>query len=192
MKEYSHDELSVKAGAWLHSKTTFSGVRSDFEISLSQGYVADYVALAWLQCRFMERYQMGGSQWAVNEDNVMVPARHVLPSSFVFVFESKATRSDFLSTFNGTDHHENRKEAIGSLHWCVANKGVCDPVELPDFWGLLLPSGRGLTEIRNPTYNAIEQAFVNKVANTLLWKKPYCRFDAVLRGMAEAKEEPHD
>jgi len=88
---------------------------------------------------------------------------------FSCIFEAKASRGDFLSTFNDSKKHKNRKEPIANLHWCVAKKGVCEACELPDFWGLLLVSGVGLSEKRKPKICLKEKEHYDKFAHQLIW-----------------------
>ncbi len=88
---------------------------------------------------------------------------------FACIFEAKATRSDFLSTFGSSDKHSNRQEPVGSLHWCVVARGVGTAEELPDFWGLLEERGSGLTEKRRPTIIIRSEPEMDEIAHALLW-----------------------
>ena len=193
IKTYSHDELTVKAGKWLHSKVTMSGIRSEFEVAIAKGYIADYVALTWLQGRFMELYGAIGGGWIKEEIepgcDILRPAQYPAAPSLVLVFEAKASRSDFLSTFNNSKTHANRKEPVGSFHWVIANHRICEPNELPDFWGLLMPSGRGLHEVRRPTFHDISKAVMNEIAYRILWKSGYGRHDRILYALTQSRKE---
>jgi hypothetical protein len=90
---------------------------------------------------------------------------------FTMIFEAKATRSDFKSTFGNNDKHRNRLSPVAHLHFVVVNKGVCMPQELPDFWGMLERSGRGVTLIKYPKYNERTTEEIDQFAHALLWVK---------------------
>lgn len=194
MKIYSHDELSAKAATWIHARTTKSGMRSGFEVSLAPGYVADVAALGWWKTPHCEEWGVYGKLRARKETiegysyTVMEHERVPEVRSLLFVVESKASRSDFLSTFNESEKHGNRKEPIGSLHWVAANREVCEPSELPDFWGLLEPRGSGMREIKRPSYHETTNEIVNQCAYILLWKKGAGRIDKLLNEMAKERQ----
>ena len=176
-KQYAHDDLSAKGLAWIHSRATASDLRSGFEVALAEGYVADAAALGWWQARHCEEHGVYGPTIRVQDEKGSRPEHDRYPKvpSLLFVIEAKASRSDFLSTFNGSEHHANRRAPVGSLHWCVANEGVCDASELPGFWGLLTPRGRGLVEAKKPIYceDAETTEHVYRCAYILLWKREW-------------------
>jgi len=184
MEQYTHDELSVKASAFINARATKTGLRVGYEISVAPGYVADVVCLGnWgmAQCE----------EWGIIGPTVQVPhpnpaykgqtmgTREWFPElpSLVFIAEAKATRSDFLSTFNNSDHHANRKHPIGSMHWVVANEGVVlnPEEELPSFWGLLIPRGRGLVEVKRPLWKEEADAIdvMYQVGYEMLWQREW-------------------
>ncbi|MCB7130041.1 MAG: hypothetical protein J3T61_10945 [Candidatus Brocadiales bacterium] len=87
------------------------------------------------------------------------------------IFEAKATRSDFKSTFGNGDKHRNRLSPVAHLHFIVVNKGVCLPEEIPGFWGLFERSGSGVVLIKYPKcmYRTPEE--IDRFAHALLWVK---------------------
>ncbi len=155
-----HDELTGKALCWISSKFAARGGRGGFEFRVPgfHGYVADAAAIGNLQGRYAQRFrpQKPGYTW----------------QEFTMVFESKATRSDFLSTFGKGDRHSNRLVAVANLHWVVAAKGICTPDEVPEFWGLLVESGSGLRELKAPICQEQETENVHRFAYSVLWLKP--------------------
>ena len=90
---------------------------------------------------------------------------------YVCVFEVKVSRPDFLNTFGErkTPHSEARLEPVGTAHWVVAEKGICKPEELPDFWGLLTPYGVGLSERKMPKLNILKDSELHAMAFDMLW-----------------------
>ena len=195
MKTYTHDELSAKAAAWVHARTTRSGLRSGFEVSLAPGYVADFAALGWWGAQHCREWGIYGDLRRVEMTEgdytyeVIEHDRSPDVRSLLFVVEAKATRADFLSTFNESEHHANRKEAVGSLHWIATNRGICDPSEVPGFWGLLEPRGAGMREMKRASYHETTEEIVNQCAYILLWKKSTGRIGEVIRTLVLASEE---
>jgi hypothetical protein len=159
MPSRCHNLLAHQALAWIGNRATGRGQRGGFEIVIAPSYIADVVSLGFLQHRHSKRY---GIIEKVNGGLEFIP-------EVVCVFECKASRSDFLSTFNNTAKHQNRLAPIGSLHWCVTKKDVCKPKELPEFWGLLVQRGNGLLEIKPPIYNKTSYKVRLKIAYELLW-----------------------
>lgn len=171
----THEELTLRAIRWLSNKASFNGIRYATEIKLADGYVADAVALGGLQGRFHQRYchESGIKEVMTNRNinGVNIPLRY-LPIEWktIFVFEAKATRADFLSTFgNSKGKHANRHSPIGGLHWIVMPKGMVKLEEVPTFWGLLEAYGRGLTEKVSPYYFDIDYRFRAEIAEEILW-----------------------
>lgn len=171
-----HNELTYMALTWLGNKVTAKGMRGTTEVCLGQGYVADAVALCRLQEMFFKRYCKnshltpitGCGRWDEATGKVVYEWTGDTTAYFACVFEAKISRSDFLSTF-GPSNHKNRHQPIGNLHWCVTPKGLIDPDELPDFWGLLEPYGAGLTEKKMPIINKLTKAELDKIAHQLIW-----------------------
>lgn len=150
MVESLHNILSHKVLVWLDNRTR--AIRGATEICLKEGYIADAVAVAGLPTRLHARYGLNG-QFTFH----------------TFCFEVKTTRSDFLSTFNNSPKHANRKESVCNFHYIVAPRDMIAPLEVPGFWGLLCNSGRGLREIKlavfqdNPLMSRLE------IEGRLLW-----------------------
>jgi len=145
------------------------------------GYVADFVAIARMNDTPHERYcRRSGLKpmsmcrvWdgvgpAATCENVI---RGDIDRHYVCVFEAKVSRADFLNTFGGTDspHAKARMEPVGTAHWVVADKGVCKPDELPDFWGLLEPYGTGMTETKMPKLNILKESIIHSFAFDMMW-----------------------
>ncbi len=143
------------------------------------GYVADFVALAGMHNAEHEKYAgrsglkkryLSGVYQGTGE-----PLKYEMHGDidryYVCVFEVKVSRSDFLNTFGGKDsaHAKARMEPVGTAHWVVADKGVCKPEELPDFWGLLEPYGAGLTEKKVPKLNVLPDEHLHSIAFDMLW-----------------------
>lgn len=166
-----HDNLSLMALTWLSNKITKKGLRGTTEVALDEGYVADAVALCSFQYRFWQLYSRTRAAQTIRDykQHQINSKQKDMANYFACIFEAKANRNDFLSTFNKKEKHLNRHQPIGNLHWCVANKGVAKENELPDFWGLLVPCGGGLTEIKRPVIKALEKPALDKIAHSLLW-----------------------
>lgn len=157
-----HNTLAVMALRWLNAKVTGRGLRGGFEVSVADGYVADAVGLCTFQLRFAEQYVGKKQLDGVDAWTVRVP-------EIVAIFESKASRQDFLATFGSGDRHANRLTPVGNLHWCVCARGIAKPEELPEGWGMLQVRGSGLTELRPPNFYHQSQATLHKLAYRVLW-----------------------
>lgn len=159
MPSQEHNLLAHQALNWVGNRATGKGQRCGFEIEIVRNYIADAVSLCALQYRYAEYYKL------IERRAIAI---QIVPE-VVCVFECKVSRADFISTFGNGPRHANRKTPIGSLHWCVTGKGVCEPEELPEFWGLLVQRGQGLSEVRPPVYNKISEKAGLKIAYELLW-----------------------
>ena len=174
-----HNELTSMAACWLNNRATGKGVRGASEVWLDHGYVADYAALVSFQGRFDQAYRydsglarknlmqtisIGGGESVMFDDD-----SSDVPNYYACIFEAKATRSDFLSTFNNSEKHSNRKYPIGSFHWVVANKGIVNPDEVPDFWGVLEKYGAGLREVKKPKINILQSCDIDSIAHRIIW-----------------------
>ncbi len=161
MPGHTHIDLQHRVGDWLRHKVTPRGYRLGYEIAVSRGYIADVVALFSFQSRFSE-------------------ALRIPIAEIVGIFECKSSRNDFLSTFGNSEKHTNRHTAIAHLHWCVIEKGIAKPDELPYFWGLLEKTGRGLRELKAPNFFNVHESLNTKIAYELLWYgedgRPYKAF----------------
>lgn len=153
----AHVDLQKRVPAWLRARVTGRGLRYAPETHLGRGYVVDVVALASFQWRYHKAYGLGekaGEQ--------------------LLVFECKASRADYLSTFgpNAKGDHKNRLKPIGSMHWIVTYADVCPEWQVPHPWGLLVRSGSGLREEKKPDICPVEEGQRLKVAYELLWHSP--------------------
>lgn len=171
-----HNELTCLAQRWLANRVTRKGMRGTTEVTLAEGYVADVVVLCSLQSRFFRSYCSGSGMTPKIARPSLGPdgkrryeVTGQIENYFACIFEAKATRSDFLSTFGPGDRHSNRHEPIGSLHWCVTPRKLVAQDELPDFWGLLEQRGAGLSEIKRPKINIVSQSQLDRIAHQLLW-----------------------
>ncbi len=164
MPGVAHCELQRRVPVWLNGRVTGRGLRAGMEIRLGDGYIADVVALCSFQHRYCEGYgftRVGGrinGVWA-----------EAAAAESLLVFEAKATRADFLSTFGAGARHANRLDAIGTLHWVVAAEGVCSAREVPEPWGLLVEANRGLREMRAPKACPTTVDQVCAAAYEILW-----------------------
>jgi len=127
-----HFQLTRRVDGWLASRRTGCGSYTATEVYLAEGYVADAVAIASFQHRFW--VAVGGKG-------------HIVPERLSIIFETKVSRGDLLSTFSPT-RNGNRRSPIGNLHYLIVADGLSCADCLPDWWGILKQSGRGLREIR--------------------------------------------
>jgi len=162
------------------------------------GYVADYVAIAGMHDSEHSRYTFHSklkkktmAYWVDGDYRI----RGDIDRWYVCVFEVKVSRTDFLNTFGGKDtpHAKARMEPVGTAHWVVADKGVCKPEELPDFWGLLVPYGAGLTEKKIPKLNILPDSDIHAMAFDMLWLQMNSRasYHRQLEEMSKSIEEVH-
>ena len=167
-----HTELQSLARRWISNRSfKMCGVTE----ANCVGYVADFVALAGMWSTYHERYAHHSAlaQKTMSYWNGEYRIKGDIDRWYVCVFEVKVSRADFLNTFNGKDtpHAKARMEPVGTAHWVVADKGICKPEELPDFWGLLEPYGTGLTEKKRPKLNVLPDSRIHEIAFDMLWLK---------------------
>lgn len=180
MRSEAHDALADRALRWLENRATFSGIRGAREVTLGREYVADAVALCGLQCRFHEQVCRDAGEkplrvYATTSGPSRVESG--IPCEYCVVFEAKATRADFLGTFgpNAKAEHANRRVFVGHLHYVVTEPGICQPEEVPDFWGHLERRGAGLSVRKRPRWMPMERSALLDVAYQILWKRPRMR-----------------
>ena len=150
-----HADLVRLARVWACSRATARGSRHAEEVWLDPGYVADLVSL--------QRFS--------NADQIAFTGVAKMCLDLAIVFEAKASRADFLSTFGPSPKHKNRLTPIGHLHFVVAAKGICDANEIPDPWGFLVPYGMGLSVRKKPVFTPdAGDKHIYEIAWTLLWK----------------------
>ncbi len=173
------------------------------------GYIADYVAIAGMQDAHHTRYTKHSGltkkymshrlkddyQDRTGNDRFYDIIKGEIDRWYVCVFEIKVSRNDFLNTFGNkqSPHAKARMEPVGTAHWVVAEKGICTPEELPDFWGLLTPYGSGLTEQKMPKLNNLSDEYIHAMAFDMLWLQMNCRrsFFYQMIDMAKTIREVH-
>lgn len=141
------------------------------------GYIADFVAIARMNDAEHTKYAFYSglkTKYMISriiENKLTYEIFGDIDRYYVCVFEVKVSRSDFLNTFGSrnTPHSKARSEPVGTAHWVVAEKGICRPDELPDFWGLLMPYGTGLTELKSPKLNVLQDSDIHAMAFDMLW-----------------------
>lgn len=174
---HDHNILAAMAMKWALYRATFTS-QSAPEVPVGPGYVADAVVVGGLQNRFFVDYC---KHWGLapqrvypgvssNGEAVFATSGNV-PCYFAHIFEAKASRADFLATFGKGPRHANRLLPVGTTHWVVANAGVCEPGEVPEFWGLLVRAGRGLREIKRPAYCPISELGILRIEHAMFWKQ---------------------
>jgi hypothetical protein len=174
MSKNLHFDLTQRVQSWTSSRATGAGFNWATEVFLAPGYVADAVVIASLQNRYWLATGGGGHELApdpqaateptaqsdeeFSEFNITFPAprvgQHPIPERLVIVFETKISRSDFLATFH-QERNGNRRSPIGNLHYLVIPPNLSCTDHLPEWWGILQQSRRGLREIRPATFNPI-------------------------------------
>ncbi len=141
------------------------------------GYIADFVAIAGMYSEEHAKYARHSGltkkymSSRMTDDGSVRKIFGDIDRWYVCVFEVKVSRPDFLNTFGKrkTPHAEARTKPVGTAHWVVAEKGICKPEELPDFWGLLTPYGTGLTELKRPKLHILPDSKLHAMAFDMLW-----------------------
>ena len=165
------------------------------------GYIADFVAIAGMYSEEHTKYtgHSGLTKKYISsrqtDEGLERKVFGDIDRWYVCVFEVKVSRNDFLNTFGGREslHAKARWEPVGTAHWVVAEKGICKPDELPDFWGLLVPYGTGLTELKRPKLHILPDSRLHAIAFDMLWLQMNCRrsyYDQII-DMAKAVEDVH-
>ncbi|KKN35459.1 hypothetical protein LCGC14_0783620 [marine sediment metagenome] len=196
-RSYRHIELQNMLVRWISNRSFKMCGLPEFN---SIGYVADFVAIAGMHDEYHTKYTRhsglkkkymrmdinNGDVWKIFGD---------IDRWYVCVFEVKVSRSDFLNTFGNrkTLHSKARMKPAGTAHWIVAEKGICKPEELPEFWGLLTPYGTGLTELKRPKLHILPDNKLHAIAFDMLWlqmnyRKSY--YDQMI-DMAKTVEDIH-
>jgi len=165
------------------------------------GYIADFVAITGMHDEHHTRYTRHSRLTKKSMVGRMTDEgwKQIISGDidrwYVCVFEIKVSRQDFLNTFGNrrSPHAKARLEPVGTAHWIVAEKGICKPDEVPDFWGLLTPYGTGLTELKKPILNVLPDGELHAIAFDMLWLQMNYRrsyYDQV-RDIAKAAENVH-
>lgn len=175
MPSNRHTELQNMAVRWIGNRSfKMCGLPESNVV----GYVADFVAIAGMYGSHHTRYtaHSGLTKKCLVPDlspggTNLYRERGDIDRWYVCVFEVKVSRNDFLNTFGNKDtpHTKARMEPVGTAHWVVAEKGICEPEELPEFWGLLTPYGTGLTEKKMPKLNILSDSVLHAIGFEMLW-----------------------
>lgn len=176
MRSIEHDTLGEMGLTWMAARC--GSFRGACEVQVAPGFVADAACLCVM---FHSEFERRCSGWGLASDVIVYDCgdlgklssggNGVIPDYFSCVFEAKATRADFLRTFNGRDNeHANRGEAVANLHWIVIEKDACRADDVPGHWGLLQRRGRGLSELKRAAYMHRTELQVLTLADRLLWK----------------------
>ena len=173
MPSERHTELQNMVTRWISNRSfKMCGLPESHVV----GYLADYVAIAGMHDEYHSRYtrHSGLTKMYMTYDMHNLDKRITkgdIDRWYVCVFEVKISRNDFLNTFGDrkTAHSKARMKPAGTAHWVVAEKGICKPEELPDFWGLLTPYGTGLTELKKPKLNVLQDYEIHAMAFDMLW-----------------------
>ncbi len=157
-----HKELSIRAILWMNSRMTASGIRWATEFTLKSGWVADCVAFGFPQIRYFDRIKK------INNHSEALDVWHKIgfPDHFLYVFESKVSKSDYNKSFANNGY---KNTLIGNLHYVVTPKELITEEELPEGWGWLIKSGNGLRELVIPKLNEISEEFKNIIGYRMLW-----------------------
>lgn len=198
-KGHKHIELQNMLVSWIGNRSfKMCGLPESNVV----GYIADFVAIAKMYDAEHTKYAFHSGLKKKYMSSQKIDGELVrqvfgdIDRYYVCVFEVKVSRSDFLNTFGGrkTPHAEARLEPVGTAHWVVAEKGICKPQELPDFWGLLTPYGTGLSEIKRPKLNVLSEDKLHTIAFDMLWLQMNLRssYYAQLDEMAQTIKIVHE
>lgn len=193
-----HIELQNMVARWLKNRSFKMCGLPEANVV---GYLADFVAIAGMYSEQHTKYASHSGLTKKYESSRLTDdgwKRQVfgdIDRWFVCVFEIKVSRNDFLNTFGkrNTPHAKARKEPVGTAHWVVAEKGICEPDELSDLWGLLTPYGAGLTELKKPKLHILPDSELHAMAFDMLWLSMNYRrsyFDQLV-DMAKTVENVH-
>jgi|SRR5581483_8413481 len=149
-----HCDLTDRVLGWMRRRVTGVGFDYASEVYLADGYVADAVVIGSLQHRFwlevtssdIEEFRSLGDM-----------DRVIAPEKLVMVFETKVSRQDFMCTFNGSKEG-NRRKPIGNLHYLIIPQALKCEDHLPEWWGILEQSRKGLRQIRQAKYIATDDS----------------------------------
>ncbi|KKL55972.1 hypothetical protein LCGC14_2250070 [marine sediment metagenome] len=67
------------------------------------------------------------------------------------LIECKASRADFIADKRKWFRREPHRGMAGRRYY-LTNKGIVKPADIPEYWGLIEPSGRGVKVILQPTH----------------------------------------
>ena len=161
MTSDAHKMLAARCRPWVRRRSTKRGMRAGFEVPLANGYVADWVGLCGFQWSIRRQY--------VADELLKRIGAVLIDPEFACVFEVKVSRSDYQKTFGHGYAQHGRAEARGSLHWVVAPRGVVEPEELPEMWGLLQPMAGGLRVLKRAPFCPLTAEALHRLAYYVLW-----------------------
>lgn len=135
-----HRELQHRAIRWLANRTRCSCYAS-VEVPY-KGFQCDALAVTRPNERFRKAVS-GGTWW----------------HTMVVLFEAKATQADFMASFGPHTKSSLKHGSPGNYRFLVKPRKVKMSVGLlPDNWGVLEASGRGLRIVKQATYSKLEDA----------------------------------
>jgi hypothetical protein len=156
-----HDSLGEMAATWIANRSQIVDCTSEME--LAPGYIPDMIVVCrpWGSVLAM---LLGTPGFGKTNESMRDQGAEIS-----FVFESKASRSDYMRTFgNPVDY--KRLQPVAQFHFVVSAKGIVKPEEVPGFWGLLEQKGRGLRLTKRPTLCPVGKSAVGNIALKLLWR----------------------
>lgn len=154
-----HEWLSKLTYNFLRYRCTARGVIWRQEHTLHTGMRPDAVAFCSLQMGYADR--MIGKSHLNNLD----------AQDIMFAFESKASYSDFKTTFNGDG--AGKEVPYANLHYLVVPKGfseLYDLETLPEHWGILEPNVSALHIVRHAKFVEMDRLYFLEAAYTMLFK----------------------
>lgn len=125
-----------------------------------------------------ERMKIGNSDGLIEDwqnAKISIFEEYNVPENrFMFVFETKVTLSDFKSTFVNGNHKVSKCEPFGNFHFLVcSSKLFKDNLiihTLPDFYGILKESGKGLRIMRMSKYRQMDELDFYKNAYNMMFR----------------------
>jgi len=166
-----HIALTHESIGWLARNRSSSGVRAATEFSWfaeGKGVIYDAAALCWYARR--DLLKIVGNEYANCRFDLKDPGPTGRGNYVACVFETKVSRSDYLSTFGPS---KQPRPLAGNLHWIVLAKKVASPSEIPSPWGALVEFGRGpmlrLREVKRPSLVQVNRDQLAVFTETMLW-----------------------
>lgn len=193
-----HIELQNMAARWINNRSFKACILPECNVV---GYLADLVVIAGMHDEHHTRYAFHSKLekkymiGQITDDGMVQKIFGDIDRWYVCVFEIKVSRNDFLNTFGNKDtpHAKARMRPVGTAHWIVAEKGICKPEEVPEFWGILTPYGTGLTELKVPRLNILPDNELHAMGFEMLWLQMNYRtsYSIQLMEMSEKIENVH-
>lgn len=97
---------------------------------------------------------------------------NVPENRFMFIFETKITVSDYNNTFMYDNHTISKLSPFANFHFLVIPKKLLreNNIVVPEIYGILEDSGRGLRMIRKPPFFKINELDFYKNAYNMLFR----------------------